>query len=269
MLPLDCPKPRPAARATRRVVSRNRRFVSEGHVGLLLCGVFGKTDTIGKYIGRHMPLTSYPLNEAAKLVACSYNPADNPSFDAQVKDRKGGDSRAYLLNNDFLIIPGSDSFADYAKYNFRIAGIGRKKLKISTKTKKGESGTKWHQGFLKHAQEIQTWLGNRRPTLIIGHSLGAASTQILSMTYKVSGIAFASPRTHTGSNSGPNSKYCLSICRTDDPVCKVPSSFNHMGRVIYLKHKDDRGLVRHNPWQYMKVLKKNTTPNKVPARWKS
>lgn len=216
-----------------------------------------------------MTLTSYPLYEAAKLIACAYRPDANPKFKEEIKATKGGDSRAYLLKNDFLIIPGSDSFADYAKYNFRILGLGRKKLKLNTDTAKGASGTIWHQGFLRHAQEIHQWLGTRRPKLIIGHSLGAASTQILSMSYKVSGIAFASPRPHRGKTTVTNSKYCLSICRTDDPVCKLPGGFNHMGQVRYLTHKSGKGLMRHKPTHYMSVLLNNKTPKKVPGRWKS
>ena len=216
-----------------------------------------------------MTLVSYPIYEAAKLVACSYEPERHPKFKKRIADQKGGDSRAYLLDNSFLIIPGSDSFTDYAKYNFRILGIGRKKLKLNTKTAKGDSGTIWHQGFLKHAQEIDRWLDGRRPKLIIGHSLGAASTQILSMSYKRTGIAFASPRPHKGKNPVKNGSYCLSICRTDDPVCDLPNGFSHMGRSIYLTHKSGNGFLRHNTRHYMSVVLNNKTPKKLPARWKN
>lgn len=216
-----------------------------------------------------MTLISYPLLEAAKLVACSYDPDANPTFKKLIKKEKKGDARAYLLTNNFLIIPGSDSFADYAKYNLRLIGVGQKKLKVSTATTRDDKGHNWHQGFLRHSNEIQAWLGDRVPDMIIGHSLGAATTQVLSMSLKVSGIAFAPPRPYKGRSPVHSSKYCLNICRVDDPVCNVPRGFSHIGKAIYLTPKSGKGVFRHKMHYYMKALQKNTTPKKVPGRWKS
>jgi hypothetical protein len=52
----------------------------------------------------------------------------------------------------------------------------------------------YHRGFLLHASRIKAFLGDRVPSFIIGHSLGAASAQILGTHFNVPTICLASPQ---------------------------------------------------------------------------
>jgi hypothetical protein len=65
------------------------------------------------------------------------------------------DVEAHFLKNGILLIPGSNSLMDYLKFNLRTLNLGGKQYRMSdATTKKGASGTTWHQGFLAHAKII-------------------------------------------------------------------------------------------------------------------
>lgn len=215
-----------------------------------------------------MTIVRYPVKEAAKLAANSYNPKADRTLKNMIADECPiPGAEAYLLTNGFLLIPGTNSLMDHIRFNFRPFRIGNKRYTLKEPTtQKGASHTIWHQGFMAHAQAIYDWMGNRRPTLIIGHSLGAASTQILSKSYARTGICFAAPRPRRTRGRIPNDKYCLSVCRVDDPVCAVVGHFFHMGRAPQLRHKRPRFGLNHNMHAYLDALN-NNIGDKVPHKW--
>ncbi|MEM6897288.1 MAG: hypothetical protein AAF576_07885, partial [Pseudomonadota bacterium] len=83
--------------------------------------------------------------------------------------------------------------ADYWKYNFRpnrFVRITEARRRIADSI----GYDNLHQGFLLHAAEVLQWLGPRTPSFIVGHSLGAASAQILGTALNVPAITFAAPQ---------------------------------------------------------------------------
>ena len=76
---------------------------------------------------------------------------------------------AYMLNNRCLVIPGSNSFWDYAKFNLRLLNIGMPRLNLRLRkrdkkevksTVRDKTGIVWHQGFFTHANHISKWIGS-------------------------------------------------------------------------------------------------------------
>lgn len=216
-----------------------------------------------------MTIVRYPVKEAARLAANSYNPKAEKTLKNMIVDECPiPGAEAYLLNNGFLLIPGTNSLWDHLQFNFRPFRIGQKRYTLKEPVEqRGASRTIWHQGFMAHAQAIYDWMGARRPTVIIGHSLGAASTQILSKSWARTGICFAAPRPRKTKGRIVNDQFCLSICRNDDPVCAVVGDFHHMGRAPYLVHKQPKIGLNHNMHAYMDALDNNVGKDAVPAKW--
>lgn len=216
-----------------------------------------------------MTITIYPVKEAAKLAAHSYDIDAEPTLKSMVVDEcPFPGAEAYLLNNGFLLIPGTNSLLDHIRFNFRPFRIGHQQYDLATSsTTKGASGTLWHQGFFAHAKGIYDWMGGRRPTVIIGHSLGAASTQILSKSWARTGIGFAAPRPRKARGPVVRDNLSLSICREDDPVCALVGSFHHMGHRAYLRHARPLPDLNHNMTAYLDVLDNNVGTDAVPLKW--
>lgn len=139
----------------------------------------------------------YDIKTAALLAQASYTAKTNRSIKAKLKDSLDEDDvEAHLLTNGVLLIPGSNSLADYLKYNLRMIRLGKTRYRMSDDIyQEGASGTIWRQGFLAHAKVIYDWVErkNYTPKFIIGHSLGAASTQILSKTWAIAESALPRP----------------------------------------------------------------------------
>ncbi|QBF33700.1 hypothetical protein [Thalassococcus sp. S3] len=205
-----------------------------------------------------MALHRYPLAAAAQLARASYSANRHPSVAPHIaRSLDKDDVQAYLLKNGVLLIPGSNSVMDYLKFNLRVLNIGGRQFRIDDgTTEKGHSGTLWHQGFLRHAKAIFDWIdeGGTRPIFIIGHSLGAAATQILSKSYAVPGIGFAAPRPRKHRGTVVDDDLCLCINRDDDIVCGLPGRFHHMGKVHKCKAAGSAHRAGHNMKHYQKVL---------------
>ena len=179
---------------------------------------------------------------------------------------------AYLLNNRCLLVPGSNSFWDYAKFNFRLLNIGMPKLGFGGGTApRDKNGIIWHQGFLTHANHIGKWIGSDPatwPRLIIGHSLGAASAQILSTIWHAPSIGFAAPRIRKSSAPPEYENLSLSICRTDDLVCRFPRGFDRLGKSRTLIHKSPRRGLNHNMSAYIDAMQNRASGLDIPDQWK-
>lgn len=228
--------------------------------------------------------------EAAKLVSAAYDlhPEKTTHADTTLRNNHGvhvtkrceiKGVEAYMLNTGCLLIPGSNSLNDYLKFNLRLWGMGKKKLSLREEAKKqrvdkgtklGLSRTVWHQGFLRHATTIHRWIGNNPndwPKMIIGHSLGAAAAQILSKTWAAPAIGFAAPRPRKSSGRIVLDQLSLSICREDDIVCFLPSSFHHMGQRSTLSHKKPKPGLNHNMEAYLDALAHPKPGVRVPKTW--
>lgn len=102
-----------------------------------------------------------------------------------------------LTHDGVLIITGSNNLKDYLWYNLRplrTLSRFRKLPELDRLTSELLPVHAYHGGFLLHAARVLQFLGRDRPSFIIGHSLGAASAQILGTALNVPTIAFASPQ---------------------------------------------------------------------------
>ena len=164
--------------------------------------------------------------EAANLVKQAY---ERTIIAPYVLDRDG--VQAFVTANNVLVIPGTEGWGDWVD-NFNVGwGAGRKR--------------QWHKGFLRQALVIWHWLEEIgvTPNWGTGHSLGAASGQILFYSKKLrnkEAIFFASPKPLGPKMHTLACDNILNICRDDDKITKVPKKFQHVGRVELYKP-----LVRH------------------------
>ena len=150
--------------------------------------------------------------------------------------------QAYLTEDKVLVIPGTNEKSDWFKFNFKV-GRG------STRT--------WHKGFLAHAQTVYGFAKSLEPRLIVGHSLGAASAQIVGYSLQVPTIAFASPKPLVKGLEIPHNKWTMiqNICREDDLVCALPPNFQHVGFVNWLAPKKHHWGEDHRIDNYVDAMK--------------
>ncbi len=209
------------------------------------------------------------LAQAAALVDSSYlkSPA-HAGLQSQIeKPLNKDDVQAFMLKDRTLLIPGSDSAADYLKFNLRLLNIGGKRYKVKSGATGNELGRVWHQGFLAHAMYVKTHFDAAPPKLIVGHSLGAASAQVLSLVWGVPAICFAAPRVYAGGQAVQNDKNCLCIHLADDPVGSLPSDrFRHAGKSLRLGR---RTYIRftHKMTHYKALLGNPNYKASLPTNW--
>ena len=213
-------------------------------------------------------MTRIRLTDAATLAQQSYKPHTIQSPRITDSLNTSDDVQAHLTETGVLLLPGSNSIHDYFHFNLRFFQVGPKRYRLATSsTERGASGTIWHQGFLIYSRKIFDWLGHRRPKLIIGHSLGAPATQVLSKTYNTPGIGFAAPRPRKGGGSVRHDDKCLSICRVDDTVCGLPPNFNHLGDARFFEPASDNWGLDHSMKNYRKILQAHNGPDQLPTLW--
>lgn len=99
-----------------------------------------------------------------------------------------------LTETGVLIVTGSNDWRDYLFYNLRPNRSVPPMPELDRLVTPDLPLRAYHQGFLLHAARVLAFLGDDRPTFIIGHSLGAATAQILGTVLDVPTIAFAAPQ---------------------------------------------------------------------------
>lgn len=270
-----------------KTIEAIKRFQRDS--GLIADGIVGRK-TRELLFGSKIAI-DYSIKTSARLAEISYalrprkiTPADwqlQKEFKLEVtKSCPHPGVEAYMLSNGCLLIPGSNSFSDYINHNLRPYMIGGRKFRLSflhnnndvfsPNSKPGNSRTIWHQGFLSHANIIYKWIGKDPrgwPDLIIGHSLGAASAQILSKTFVTPAIGFAAPRLRKGAGPVKYDNLSLSICREDDIVCRLPSGFHHTGQTCLLAHKSPLAGLNHKMAAYIDALNNQRPGLNVPTIW--
>lgn len=218
-----------------------------------------------------MPKFRYPLETAAQLAEASYRADSHPSVkDKIARSLDQDDVQAHMLDNGVLLIPGSNSLMDYLRFNLRPLKIaGKKFIMTSSKAEAGASGTFWHQGFLQHAKVIYDWVeaGGAKPKYIIGHSLGAAATQILTKSWRVAGVGFAAPRPRKNRGNMAHGKLCLCLNRSDDLVAALPGSFHHIGKVEKIVARSTVFGPDHAMRHYRKAVEEGQGSGQLPRNW--
>ncbi len=209
------------------------------------------------------------LNDAATLAEASYDISRIQSPKV-LKSCPHRDVQAYMLEDDILLLPGSNTVRDYLRYNLRPLRLGEARLRLKDGGKaKGASGTFWHQGFLAYAKVIYDWLDkeNLKPATIIGHSLGAAAAQILSKSYAAPAIGFAAPRPKFVKGSIKHEELCLLINRNDDLVPTLPSGFHHMGKAKLLAPPPRNWFASHKMSSYKVTTAEAQQSGALPKSW--
>ena len=211
----------------------------------------------------------YGITQAAGLAAASYSAMSHSILRPRIrKALDAADVQAYMLDTGLLLIPGSNSAVDYLRYNVRLLNVGGTQYKVKNGATGQVLGRVWHQGFLAHAMLIHKTFKDTPPTFIIGHSLGAASAQVLSLLWGVPAIGFAAPRIYAGGMAVNNSQKCLCLWRGDDPVGQLPSSrFRHAGLSVRLGKSLSTGLLNHNMRHYTQAISDPNHRSVVPERW--
>lgn len=212
---------------------------------------------------------AYGISQAASLADASYSAPRHSDLRPRItKTVNAKDVQAYLLDNGLLLIPGSNSAFDYLRYNLRLLNVGGKKFKVKNGATGQVLGRVWHQGFLAHAMHIYNELKSTPPKFIIGHSLGAASAQVLSLLWNVPSVGFAAPRLYAGGMAVNNSRKSLCIWRTDDPVGSLPGAkFRHAGKSVALGKSRSNSLINHSMRHYRAAIADPNYRSVLPSSW--
>jgi hypothetical protein len=209
----------------------------------------------------------YRLTRAAELAEAAYTGKTHPIIAPQWKaSLSEGDVEAHLLTDNTLLIPGSNSIMDYIRFNLRVQRLGKRRLRMASSS---GASISWHQGFLAHAKVVQDWLMDNgySPSFIIGHSLGAASAQILSAGWNVPAVVFAAPRPCRTASALTAAKRCLCINRTDDQVCNLPGGFLHLGDVRLCRPRGPSPGIDHSMAHYRQVIAEGLAARTLPEVW--
>ncbi|MCP5088280.1 MAG: hypothetical protein GY952_15930 [Rhodobacteraceae bacterium] len=166
--------------------------------------------------------------DAAELIETAY--LDDFGSGVQKKPSSSDGAQAYLLSDGTLVIPGTNEPTDWTKYNLNF---------FSLRQYRKSNGIRFHSGFLTHAQSILSWARDKNVKCITGHSLGAASAQILGPILNAPTICFASPKVSLKQFvKYRNEERVLCFNRKDDMVANVGGwLFRHLGRVESLDPK--------------------------------
>ncbi|MEM6617922.1 MAG: hypothetical protein AAF631_01305 [Pseudomonadota bacterium] len=161
--------------------------------------------------------------EAAALIEAGYD-GDLGSA-ARVKPAQDG-AEAFLMQDGTLVIPGTNQLRDWRRYNLRV---------YSLRAVRSTGSYRFHSGFLIHANRVLHWVKTKPVKRITGHSLGAASGQILAAILDVPAINFAAPKVALGTAAYRGEARIININRRDDRVAHVPRlAFRHLGHVAWM-----------------------------------
>ena len=163
-------------------------------------------------------------------------------------------AQAYLLKDKTLVIPGTNEVSDWGSFNLDVSN--------------GDSGRIWHAGFMKHARIVYPFAKAGGAKRIIGHSLGAASAQIVGCSLGVPALCFASPRPLRGKKKFKGEHLVLNLCRFDDGVCYLPFSFlkfRHVGKVHWISPHEPQSQGSHRIADYVRALAQGIAKPKLPG----
>jgi len=215
---------------------------------------------------------SIPILNAAELAAQSYDITKmikKGQVPAAIKahiDVSG--AQAQMMAHGVMVIPGSNELLDWFT-NFDVYKILGRRFARRDRAK-GSRGAVFHEGFLRHASRLQGFARDNGARFIIGHSLGAATAQILGTALGVPAIGFASPRVKFGSGKLKNEKLVLNICRADDLVTRVPPSeagFRRLGQTVRLVPPQTNPGMDHSMPHYIEAIQTHVSAPGLPKKW--
>lgn len=164
--------------------------------------------------------------------------------------------QAVTLKGGVMVVLGANEIADWFDYNLDFIP-GPESEHVGFSVIPGDSGARWHAGFLEHARFVYAFAKPQRPKLIAGHSLGAAAAQIVGASLGVPAIGFGSPRPLRQRRQFRGEGWVLNVCRSDDTICYVPPGFlgfRHVGSVRWLTPPQPDPGEDHSMDEYIEVL---------------
>jgi pimeloyl-ACP methyl ester carboxylesterase len=178
----------------------------------------------------------------------------------------GADILAILHRNGTLYIPGTDSQADWIRFNLpttRRPGDFWGVFKGSPIAK-----DLWFYGFLKYAAWLATAMAPTRPRMIVGHSLGGAVAQVLAAYFQVPALTFAAPRPLAQTKAVAGAERVLNLAHPNDTVTRYPFApdARTVGKVYRISQGAAGGLV-HNLPTYAKYLRPDIAAGKLIPHW--
>lgn len=208
------------------------------------------------------------ITECAELARDSYAASEGkmPSLVKTSFDKKR--AQAVVTKNDILLIPGTNQLSDWFT-NFDVFDIIGKKFRAKDAAK-SKTGAMFHAGFWEHAMNLHGFAKENKVKFIIGHSLGAATAQILGVALNVPAVGFASPRVKKGKRKLKYENQILNICRADDLVTRVPPSeagFRRLGKTVRLVPPSVEKGLDHSMNDYLKALSFSPFEGELPKSW--
>lgn len=177
-------------------------------------------------------------------------------------------AQAQMMAHGVMVIPGSNEMHDWFT-NFDVYRILGRTFGRKDKAR-GSTGAVFHAGFLRHAAKLQRFARDNHARFLIGHSLGAATAQILGTSLGIPAIGFASPRVKFGAGKLKNESKVLNICRADDLVTRVPPSeagFRRLGRSVRLVPGNTNPGMDHSMDHYIAALKEHVSAKGLTKHW--
>ncbi len=205
------------------------------------------------------------LTDAAEIMQRTYDGTNGAEVEVSLNV---AGVQAVFLKDRTLVIPGTNEFADWLDFNFNLVDPTVDAHGFTVVP--GDSGVMYHAGFLAHAQMVYSFAKALKPKFIIGHSLGAASAQIVGMSLKTPTVAFASPMVVRGAERMPGEGWVVNICRSDDAVCHVPSSilgFRHIGSRYWISPQAVHQGEDHRIDKYIALLGVAAIGDALPKHW--
>jgi pimeloyl-ACP methyl ester carboxylesterase len=180
-----------------------------------------------------------------------------------------GGVQAYEMQDGTLLIPGTNSDRDWWSFNFNFGTVLGQDIDWAL-LDKAVGNARWYRGFALHAKIVFDALGSWRPKAIVGHSLGAASAQILGAVLGVPTLALAGPRPRRGKTRLKNEGWVLNVVYERDLIMLAPpfeTGYRYVGtsRILKAPAGDTRAL--HNPAEYLPVMTAQIAAQKLEAVW--
>ncbi len=165
-------------------------------------------------------------------------------------------AQASILSDGTLVIPGTNEMRDWSDFNLTHSS--------------GDSGRIWHGGFLKHAKIVYPFAKGAGAQRVLGHSLGAASAQIVAASLGIPAICFASPRPLRGRTRFTGEHRILNVCRFDDTACHLPFVFlgyRQLGKVHWVSPREKQSAGSHKLKDYLRAMKHGRADPSLPDMW--
>lgn len=187
----------------------------------------------------NIPVSHISPKEAAEMICADYE-GDKWTADAERLDINGIQATIY---NEVAIFRGSNDRRDWCR-----------NLLVSPSVLLGDSGKWWVHGALVNAQTNYAFLKGKRVKLIIGHSAGGPSAQIVGYSLGIAVWTFASPRAlywGTPVLKAPQRHYLIA----NDPIRHFYPFAKFIGDVEMLPPHPGKTLAsRHRGRAYLEAL---------------